>query len=220
MSTVSIVLGVLSIAMGGVGYAIVNDAFEDLEESTEELEQELDESSDQLEKDLDAATEDLDAGNQGAAGNGSFGSSTNAPARYEIYIPSEPRFYYLAELPRGNGWSRPIESQPTEGDLLRTTVRGPDGMLVVVDRTPSEAPSCGGDFDSSRQLSHRRFDSANEYVFSKSEAFPECDGSPCVDYLLSDGKSGGWGVLGGGPDHALAKDVAWKVARSITDADY
>jgi hypothetical protein len=217
MSTVSIVLGVLSIGIGCVGYAIVNDAFEDLEESSEELEQDLKESGRELERDLDAATGE---GAIESSADGAGNQSSSAPARYEPYVPGEPRFYYLAELPAGNGWSQPVETQPTDGDLLRTTVRGPDGMLVVVDRTPEEPPRFGGDFDSSREVSHPRFGSATEYVFSESEAFDECNGSTCVDYLVEDSQNGGWGVLGAGPNLALAKEVAANVAQSITDADF
>lgn len=142
-----------------------------------------------------------------------------APASYETYVPSDPTYYYLAELPKGNGWSQPIESRPTGGALLRTTVRGPEGAVLIIDRTPDELPQLGGDFQSSRSVAHPRFGSATEYVFSSSQAIPECNGNPCVDYLIEDGQGGGWGVLAGGPDQGIATEVASRVARSVTDAD-
>ena len=39
---------------------------------------------------------------------------------FSTYIPSESAYYYLAELPTGEGWAEPTESHPTSGELLRT----------------------------------------------------------------------------------------------------
>ncbi len=138
-----------------------------------------------------------------------------APARYVGYSPSDPTYWYGADIPRGNGWSDPIESRPTGGALLRTTVRGPGGAFLIIDRTPSEEPQLGGGFDSSRSVSHPTFGSATEYIISSSSEIPECSGASCVDYLIRDGRGGGWGVLAGGPILALATEVASSVADSV-----
>jgi hypothetical protein len=151
-----------------------------------------------------------------AGGGGSADVGSVAPTRYVDYSPAQQRFGYRVELPTGNGWSNPVETRPYSSALLRTTVRGPDGMFVLVDRTPDDPPEFSGEFDSSRDVAHPSFGSATEYEFSESESFPECDGSTCVDYLIEDGQGGGWGVLAGGPDLPLAKEVAATVAQSVT----
>ncbi len=87
--------------------------------------------------------------------------------------------------------------------------------MLIVDRTPDEVPQLGGEFESTREVPHPNFGTATEYVFSQSESIPECNGNPCVDYLIDDGQGGGWGVLAGGPDQAIASEVAANVARSI-----
>ena len=51
--------------------------------------------------------------------------------------PSDPTYGYVAEVPVGGGWSSPTESHPTSGALLRTSWRGPDGTLLIIDRTPA-----------------------------------------------------------------------------------
>jgi hypothetical protein len=140
-----------------------------------------------------------------------------APTSYENYMPSDSEYAYSAELPAGNGWSEPTESLPTGGGLLRTTVRGPEGSVLIVDRTPDEVPQLGGGFDSTREVPQPNFGTATEYVFDQSEAIPECNGNPCVDYLIEDGAGGGWGVLAGGPDQAIATEVAANVAKSIDE---
>jgi hypothetical protein len=150
-------------------------------------------------------------------GDGSETVTSAAPARYSRYFPAQRRFGYLADLPTGNGWLKPAETRPYDSALLRTTVRGPDGMFVLIDRTPDNRPEFSGDFDSSREISNPTFgQSVTEYVFSESESFPECDGSTCVDYLIEDRQGGGWGVLAGGPNLPLAKEIATTVAESIT----
>ena len=86
-------------------------------------------------------------GQEGGSG-GSGGSepvSTFAPASYSAYTPADPAYAYSAEIPKGNGWSAPVESLPTGGGLLRTTVRGPEGAVLIIDRTPDEVPQLGGE---------------------------------------------------------------------------
>jgi hypothetical protein len=138
-----------------------------------------------------------------------------APASYVPYSPTDPHFAYTAAIPSGNGWNGPIESTPTSGDLLRTTVRGPENSILVIDRTPHDVPRLGGGYDSQRTVSQPAFGSATEYIFSSSKSIPECTGTVCVDYLINDGQGGGWGILGGGPSLALASEVAAQVAQSI-----
>lgn len=150
-----------------------------------------------------------------APGDGAAGSL--APRRYRPYVPSDPSYDYFAEIPAGNGWGSPVESRPTGGALLRTTVRGPQGALLIIDRTPDDIPEIGAGFDSSRVVSHPQFGSATEYILSSSESIPECSGRPCVDYLFEDGRGGGWGVLAGGPNQALAAEVAARVAFSVSE---
>ena len=116
----------------------------------------------------------------------------------------------------GTDWSRPRESRPTAGALLRVSVRGPAGLLVLVDRTPFEVPALTTSFDSRKTVRHPAFGNAERYVISRSELIPECGGSPCVDYLVDDRTGGGWAVLaGGGGDLALADTVAKRVANSL-----
>ena len=56
-----------------------------------------------------------------------------------------------------------------------------------------------------------------EYVFSGGN-FPQCADSTCLDYIVNDEQGGfGYGVLGGGTDDpGLARDVARRVAESLT----
>ncbi len=142
-----------------------------------------------------------------------------APADYVFYQPSDSNYFYNAALPTGNGWDDPIESRPTGGDLLRTTVRGPSNSVLVIDRTPNEVPRLGGGYDSSRTVSQQFFGSATEYIFSSSKSIPECTGTSCVDYLIDDGVGGGWGVLAGGPSLPLATEVASRVMQSVNFGD-
>jgi predicted Ser/Thr protein kinase len=160
-----------------------------------------------------------EAGSGGGERAESSAELSAVPARYQLYIASDPDYFYHAELPAGNGWSKPIESRPTGGDLLRTTVRGPDGALLIIDRTPNEIPSIGGNYESTREVPHPEFGTATEYILSESESIPECAGRQCVDYLIEDGAGGGWGVLGGGPSLPLATEVAARVAKSISATD-
>lgn len=136
---------------------------------------------------------------------------------YRPYTPSQAGYdSYVAEVPTGGGWSGPDESFPTGGGLLRSSFRGPDGTLVLIDYTPGEVPKLGGTYNSIDTDLQTNFGRATTYVFSASERLPECNGRPCVDILINDGSGGGWAVLGGGPNLAVAEAIADHVAQSIT----
>ena len=137
------------------------------------------------------------------------------PARWVAYSPST--LGYSTEIPAGRGWSEPAETEPTPNRLHRTTVTGPDGFVLVIDYTPLEPATFGGDYDARRELDHPFFGSMTEYVFSGGN-FPQCADSTCVDYIVNDEQGGfGYGVLGGGTeDPGLARDVARRVAESLT----
>lgn len=151
-------------------------------------------------------------------------SAGSAPAAsyvagYGPYSPSDPTYGYIAEVPVGGGWSSPTESHPTSGALLRTSWRGPDGTLLIIDRTPQDVPDLGGSYDAVGAVSHPVFGSATKYNFSRSSALPDCNGRPCVDFLINDGSGGGWAVLAGGPSLAVAESIASHVAQSISYGD-
>lgn len=135
---------------------------------------------------------------------------------YVPYSPAEPGYSYVAEIPTGGGWSAPVESHPTSGNLLRTSLRGPDGTLLIIDRTPDDVPALGGSYDAASTNLQTNFGSATEYIFSKSEGLADCNGRPCADFLINDGNGGGWGVLGGGPSLPVAESIASHVAQSIS----
>lgn len=145
--------------------------------------------------------------------------ATTMPVTFGPYSPSDPGYFYLANLPSGGGWSAPSESHPTSGNLLRTSLRGPDGTFVIVDRTPDEVPTLGGGYDAVKTVSQPYFGSATEYLFAQSEAIPECNGAPCVDFLIEDGEGGGWGVLAGGPNLDAAQSIGSQVAQSVSYGD-
>lgn len=151
----------------------------------------------------------------GDGSTGAGGSDSAYVPTYVPYSPSDPGYAYIAEIPSGGGWSTPVESQPTSGDLLRTSLRGPDGTLLIIDYTPSEVPQLGGSYDSVDTSLQTNFGPATEYVFSESEGLADCNGRPCADFLVNDGAGGGWGVLGGGPSLPVAEDIAAHVAQSL-----
>jgi hypothetical protein len=140
------------------------------------------------------------------------------PVRYTSYSPSAGG--WSAELPAGGDWSDPDETEETAGRRFRTTVRGSDGVFVIVDYTPLEEASFGGDPDSTREFSHPVFDSMTEYIFSNG-GFPECENTTCVDYILNAASTGpGFAVLaGGGTDASLAKNIARHAADSLVPED-
>jgi hypothetical protein len=133
----------------------------------------------------------------------------------EPYSPSDPAYTYVADVPVGGGWSGPTESYPTDGALLRTSWRGPDGTLLLIDRTPNDVPDLGGSYDTVDTVPHPAFGEATKYWFSESSGLPDCNGRPCVDFLINDGQGGGWAVLAGGPSLAIAESIATSVMQSV-----
>ena len=172
-----------------------------------------------LERQLREQDEDEEADQVPSSGAAQPNPTPSAPssyvANYASYSPSDPAYSYVAEVPVGGGWSEPTESHPTSGALLRTSWRGPDGTLLIIDRTPSEVPSLGGSYDAMGTVPHPTFGEMTRYNFSQSTALPDCNGRPCVDYLINDGSGGGWGVLAGGPSLAVAESIASHVAQSV-----
>lgn len=136
------------------------------------------------------------------------------PVSYRDYTPST--LGYSARIPTGPGWSEPLESEPTAGRLFRTTVDGPDGMLVLIDYTPEEPASFGYDEQSASSVTHPLFDSATAYVFSGG-LVPECEVSQCIDYILNDSSiEAGYAVLvGGSEDFAQAQRIGRAVMQSL-----
>ena len=97
-------------------------------------------------------------------------------------------------------------------------MRGPDGLFVIIDYTPFEPAQFGGVRMSKDKVGQTAFGSATRYVF-QGGSLPECQRSPCVDYIINDRATGsGFGVLAGGPDFARAKELARTVMESLTAA--
>jgi hypothetical protein len=94
-------------------------------------------------------------------------------------------------------------------------MRGPDGTLLLVDYTPDVVPELGGSYDAANTRLQTNFGPATEYIFSRSEGLPDCNGRPCADFFINDGFGGGWAVLGGGPSLPVAEAIASHVAQSI-----
>jgi hypothetical protein len=142
---------------------------------------------------------------------GTANGSTSATVSYDTY--TGPAFQ--AKLPSGAGWAPAAQSQPTPGQLYRTSVRGPGGMFVIVDYTPFEAATFGGSYRSRTQVGQTAFGSATKYVFQGGR-LPECQRSTCVDYIINDpAGGGGFGVLAGGGSTTSAEQIARTVAESV-----
>jgi hypothetical protein len=89
-------------------------------------------------------------------------------------------------------------------------------MVAIIDYTPFEAATFAGSSQSRRDVGQTAFGSATEYVF-QGGALTECQRARCVDYIINDRSSGsGFGVLAGGPDFALAKEIGRTVMESLT----
>lgn len=126
---------------------------------------------------------------------------------------------WAADIPSGNGWSEPVESEPTPGQLYRTEITGPAGAVLIIDATPFEAPTFNAETQSRQAVSHPAFDSAVEIIFQGSENIASCVANQCVDFLLSNG-SGGYAVLAGGPgDFEGLRELAEKVMLSLRPWD-
>jgi hypothetical protein len=143
-------------------------------------------------------------------GSDETGPATAAPAAYRSY--AGPAFQ--AQLPSGGGWASPAQPQPTAGRLFRTSVRGPGGLFVIIDYTPSEAATFGGSYESRTQVGQTAFGTATKYVFQGGR-LPECQRATCVDYIINDPTGGGFGVLAGGGNTASSEQIARTVAESV-----
>jgi len=144
------------------------------------------------------------------------GDERAAALEFSSYSPSTPGFDYRAEIPVGGGWGAPVEDELTPGRLLRTTLKGPDGLVLSIDHTPDDVPSFGYEADSQASVDHPVFGVATEYVFSNNDQFEQCAVTSCIDIQVDDGAGGGWAVLAGGAaDFGLAEDVARRVADSV-----
>ena len=123
---------------------------------------------------------------------------------------------FAAELPDGLGWTGPFESTPNSG-LYRTTLDGPGDLTLLIDYTPYEVPIFTGTAESEQEIDVLS-GTATEIVFAGGD-IPICAATRCIDYLIENGSGGGWGILAGGGDFALAQEVARHVAESIRSYD-
>jgi hypothetical protein len=127
---------------------------------------------------------------------------------------------WSADVPSGNGWSDPVESEPTPGQLFRTEISGPAGAVLIIDATPFQTPTFNAATESRQTVSHPVFDSAEEIIFQGSENIPSCASNECVDFLLSNGSGGGYAVLAGGSgDFESIRALAQKVMLSLRPND-
>lgn len=141
--------------------------------------------------------------------------SAPAPTQAFTYTSySGPAFQ--ARIPTGGGWAAPAQSEPTPGRLFRTSVRGPDGLFVIIDFTPFEAAAFGSSYRSRSAVGQTAFGSATRYVF-QGGSLPECQRGTCVDYIINGGGAGFAVLAGGGPEATIAA-IAQTVAESVTPA--
>jgi hypothetical protein len=117
------------------------------------------------------------------------------PARYTPYSASSGD--WQAELPSGNGWGEPSETQLGGGRRLRVSVRGPAGAALVIDHTPSEPARFGSKYRSRRELPQPSVGSMIEYSLS----------DDAVGYVLNAGE-GGFRVFATGVEGPVARRVA------------
>lgn len=141
-------------------------------------------------------------------------SASAASALPDFEPHSSSQGGWSAEIPAGDGWSSPSPESLSGGAILRTTLRGPNGTILIVDATPSEAPVFKRSAISRSAVSHPAFAGAEEVVFTGDSPIAECNSGECVDYLLPDG-SGGYAVLAGGDDFDYAREVAMHVMETL-----
>ncbi|CAB4907512.1 unannotated protein [freshwater metagenome] len=147
-----------------------------------------------------------------AAGQPLAGSGTPAD-----YVAADGGWRTLVNRP-GDGWEAPTRSMQGGGTLERLRQSGPDGRLILVDHTPSQAAS----FDTSdvletRTITGTRFGDRPAYRFRDGRigSIPECSRLQCVDAPLNQGDRGpGWGVLVAAPTAAEAWATAERVIRA------
>jgi len=139
--------------------------------------------------------------------------SAGADVSYESYSP--PSGGYEALVPSGADWVVTPESEPSPG-IRRTIVEGPRGTELWIDYTPGERAQFAADdkqVERHLEVTHPTLGTADVWTFTG--GVPLCQTSTCVDYLMNDGQQG-FGVLAGGPDSTIARDVARRVAMSIS----
>ena len=150
--------------------------------------------------------------------NGRPTASNAAQPDFEQYTSESGG--WSAEIPTGGGWGTPLETEPTPGQLFRTEITGPNGAVLIIDSTPSEAPTFNAASQSRTVVDHPTFGSAEKIVFQGSDNIESCATGTCVDYLLADPSGGGFGVLAGGPDDFDAlQEIAERVALSLEPDD-
>jgi hypothetical protein len=119
------------------------------------------------------------------------------PARYVPFSAGSGD--WQAELPSGNGWQQPAQTQPRPGRLYRVTVRGPAGAVLLIDHMPSAAARFGSKYESRRELTQPWFGSMTEYKLADDS----------VGYVLNASEAGpGFRVFASGADPAVARRVA------------
>lgn len=118
------------------------------------------------------------------------------PARYTPYSGSSGDWQTV--VPSGAGWQSPVESQRPSGGV-RTTVRGPEGAVLLIDHTPDAAARFGSKYRTRRELPQPWFASMTEYRLA----------DDAVGYLLNASEAGpGFRVFASGVDPAVARRVA------------
>jgi hypothetical protein len=124
------------------------------------------------------------------------------PARYTLYFASTGD--WQAQLPSGNGWQQPAETQLGGGQRIRVTARGPSGAALVIDYTPSQPARFGSKYRSSRELPQASVGSMTEYRLS----------DDAVGYILNVGE-GGFRIFATGVEGPVGR----RVADSLTFVD-
>ncbi|MGX6449994.1 hypothetical protein ACVU7I_18310, partial [Patulibacter sp. S7RM1-6] len=131
------------------------------------------------------------------------------------YTAPEDAWSTLVAEPR-RGWLAPVRSSRSGGALFRLRQRGPDGRLIIVDHTPSQAAAfdASGGVLETRTIAGTRYGDVQGYRFKDARigSIPECASLECVDIPLNASDGGpGWGVLVAAP----TPDEAWGLAERI-----
>ena len=149
-------------------------------------------------------------------------SERNLTLRLEPVWVDDPGGSWAARLPQGDGWTKPDSEGDLNGDsynpLYRTLLWGPDGF-VVVDTTPAEDPTenldnytVAGELLNAKEVSTRSFALGEMVSYKNGDG--ECEGSPCVKAMLSDGTGGGVTVWVKSASMKEAKEIARTFAES------
>lgn len=139
-----------------------------------------------------------------------------APAPKTTWRAYAPWFGgYAATVPRGGGWSAPVESEEVAGRRYRAVIQGPGRLFALIDYTPKEPADFHSDYESKQTLFHPAFGSATRYI-SADNAEPLCQGVTCIDYIINDTqRNAGYAVLAGGGDFARVERVARRISNSL-----